>query len=591
MVLSAQKKIVHITYPVLLSLFFLSFFISSSSHAQIQPPDFVCVRNDTLIWNIPNNSCGGFNRYLVFASRSEQGPYEILTEITNPNQTSFVHPTPSSQTWFYYLESDFNCPGQNRLQSDTLTNQLPAVAPIQFVTVEGNDVRIQWEYSPSPQVTAYIIYKMMASGTVPIDTVFSGNSYVDTHASPHRQPESYFVLGRDVCGNTSLFDEPHHTILLQAEVSSCDQWIVLHWNLYENWPEGIGFHQVWRVDAQGNETLLSDTIPATTTQFTVRDINDGEEYCLYIKTIRNGTPIFSNSNRVCIQAEIVQPNREFVLLGASATADNSIELKWQWSANAELQSYQILRSTKAGEFIPILSATPARPLSRENTFVDADIQASEGPFYYQIKTIDECQDTVASNYASTIRLHGLAGNRINTLNWTPLDMETAFVQTYDLYRISNSGEELLNSLPTTVLTLEDLLVSLSPEEAAGLCYVVEAKVLLPLPAGGFERLGIRSNIFCLEQPVRIVMPNAFAPNGQNPEFKPVIQFGEAATYQMLIYDRYGKLLFQSTSPESGWKGRDEDGNLAPMGMYVYYVTMTQANGKRTEAKGTVLLLR
>jgi gliding motility-associated-like protein len=86
------------------------------------------------------------------------------------------------------------------------------------------------------------------------------------------------------------------------------------------------------------------------------------------------------------------------------------------------------------------------------------------------------------------------------------------------------------------------------------------------------------------------MPNAFAPEGTNDIFKPVMVFAENSTFQMIIYDRWGQLLFQTTDSESGWDGR-QNGNILRQGVYTYIVRVTQLNGDIVEQKGTVLLLR
>lgn len=74
-------------------------------------------------------------------------------------------------------------------------------------------------------------------------------------------------------------------------------------------------------------------------------------------------------------------------------------------------------------------------------------------------------------------------------------------------------------------------------------------------------------------PVSFVVPNAFTPNddGLNDYFLPVYEGVELAKYQMLIYDRAGRLVFKSSNPAEGWDGRDPNGLMMPTGVYVYYI--------------------
>jgi len=57
------------------------------------------------------------------------------------------------------LQSDFNCPGEMVLQSDTLDNEQPEVAIITRATINGNSIELEWQASPSPEVSTYIIFR------------------------------------------------------------------------------------------------------------------------------------------------------------------------------------------------------------------------------------------------------------------------------------------------------------------------------------------------------------------------------------------------------------------------------------------------
>lgn len=99
-------------------------------------------------------------------------------------------------------------------------------------------------------------------------------------------------------------------------------------------------------------------------------------------------------------------------------------------------------------------------------------------------------------------------------------------------------------------------------------------------------------------PVSFVVPNAFTPNDDNLNdvFKPVYEGVELAKYQMLIYDRAGRLIFKSSNPEEGWDGRDPNGMLMPSGVYVYYIHhWTQMDDLRGNGQpavtGTFTLIR
>lgn len=87
------------------------------------------------------------------------------------------------------------------------------------------------------------------------------------------------------------------------------------------------------------------------------------------------------------------------------------------------------------------------------------------------------------------------------------------------------------------------------------------------------------------------IPDAFSPNGDgiNDEFKAKTD-QVILDYNMLIYDRWGKLVFQARDINIGWNG-EYKGQLLQSGSYVYMVTYRNAEGEEKMQKGTILLVR
>lgn len=89
----------------------------------------------------------------------------------------------------------------------------------------------------------------------------------------------------------------------------------------------------------------------------------------------------------------------------------------------------------------------------------------------------------------------------------------------------------------------------------------------------------------------IYLPNAFTPNGDgiNDIFrgKPV---GIKQFNYMRIFNRWGELIFYSTSPDKGWNGRFK-GNEQSAGTYVAIISGIDFNGKLIEKKLSFLLIR
>lgn len=88
-------------------------------------------------------------------------------------------------------------------------------------------------------------------------------------------------------------------------------------------------------------------------------------------------------------------------------------------------------------------------------------------------------------------------------------------------------------------------------------------------------------------------PNAFTPDGDqiNDTWKPINNVVELETYQLQIFDRWGRELMQSTDPFEEWDGK-VGGSPVPMGVYVYRVKLREAFTKEEhEINGFVTVIR
>ena len=90
-----------------------------------------------------------------------------------------------------------------------------------------------------------------------------------------------------------------------------------------------------------------------------------------------------------------------------------------------------------------------------------------------------------------------------------------------------------------------------------------------------------------------LFPNAFAPNGFNTTFAPIIRC-PVEEYYLQIFNRWGDLVFESFDVKETWNG-EVYGKPAPMDTYIYRVQYYAVrDGVRQlvyEAKKEVTLIR
>ncbi|MFT7449872.1 MAG: gliding motility-associated-like protein, partial [Patescibacteria group bacterium] len=156
-------------------------------------------------------------------------------------------------------------------------------------------------------------------------------------------------------------------------------------------------------------------------------------------------------------------------------------------------------------------------------------------------------------------------------------------------RVGTSNIESVGIVDPDVFTFSDK-VNPSESSDAMLCYYIVATSNIILNSSVEESIRSQSNTICIEQPTGVLAPNAFAPAGINYEFRPLLIFGEAAEYQMTIWDRWGQKIFETEDILVGWTGRQGFREL-PAAVYTYQIQVKQMSGRVVEETGTVTLVR
>jgi gliding motility-associated-like protein len=94
-----------------------------------------------------------------------------------------------------------------------------------------------------------------------------------------------------------------------------------------------------------------------------------------------------------------------------------------------------------------------------------------------------------------------------------------------------------------------------------------------------------------EKDLTLFIPNSFTPNGDlnNDTFKPICSPEKVKSYQMLIFNEWGELVFETEDIANGWDGQNVDLGVNNLFIYkiVVYSKLTEA---RFEYMGTVLVL-
>jgi gliding motility-associated-like protein len=115
------------------------------------------------------------------------------------------------------------------------------------------------------------------------------------------------------------------------------------------------------------------------------------------------------------------------------------------------------------------------------------------------------------------------------------------------------------------------------------------KVLVYNEAGCIDSAFIKVKVF--QTMPTVFVPNAFTPNsdGRNDLLRP-IAVGMARIDYFQIFNRWGQLVFSTSTNEHGWDGTIA-GKVQPAGTYVWLVKAVDYTGALYVQRGTLVLVR
>jgi gliding motility-associated-like protein len=94
----------------------------------------------------------------------------------------------------------------------------------------------------------------------------------------------------------------------------------------------------------------------------------------------------------------------------------------------------------------------------------------------------------------------------------------------------------------------------------------------------------------VDYPYNIFIPNAFSPNGDGQNDILLVKGSNVATFNMIIYDRWGNKVFESSNINTGWDGT-YNGKPQEAGTYVYYASGEYTDKTAFSKKGNIALVR
>jgi gliding motility-associated-like protein len=459
----------------------------------------------------------------------------------------------------------------------------------------GGQTVIGWTQSDSMDVVGNIIYRYDGTKWLPIDSVWGYDTqfYIDTVKDPCIENYKYAISAFDSCGNKSPFTDQtaqRPIFLYNIHYSVCDLKDTLRWIVYEHPKIPIETYEIWRSQNNGAYTLINTVNPQQGMDeltYVDDDIDPGALYEYFVRAKMD--TITSSSCRKTVQTFSYKIPQFVNTVTADVLADNTVTLVIDGDMTVNKCVWDVWRYGPAQpDTTHIAQVTKPNQNTSPFNVSDGDVNASINPLFYYTTVIDSCgKERHKSENFKTIWLQGNTQDNINHLFWTASQGWTDGVEKYYIFRTVPGVEPTapIDSVDGNTLQYQE------PAPTSGVAdgrtiYFVQA---LKKPVAG-ERITSTSNRIPLYKAATLYFANAFRPDGVNNEFKPIFDFFGGLNYLFRIYDRWGKIIFETNDINKGWDGTFNN-EPVEKGTYVYVITYRSVNGKNISHKGTVTLIR
>jgi gliding motility-associated-like protein len=439
-----------------------------------------------------------------------------------------------------------------------------------------------------------------------IDTINDPNQfeYIDNStnygvSNPGLGPESYRLIAFRIVGAnielSNVMSNQLSTIYLHPiEFNSCREQNSLIWSSYKGFV-GQGTYKIYYSDTPLGTLMLLSEQPMSDTTYVHSQVDANKQYYYYVEAFSSAG--FSSLSNIQGVTTTMLPVPTIMNADYGTVAYyNQVELSFTVDATAQVNSYKILKSKSINGPWDTIASFP-KGIAQIKT-ID-NINTNSEIYYYKAVAINNCLlESRISNIASNILLEAWPDANIkytNQLKWNAYETWLGGVAGYKVFR-SNDGAsfEEIAQLGPNELTYTDNIEQFVVPETNGqptkgqFCYYIEATEGVGNPNGiaGTSK----SNISCVQQEAVVFVPNAFNPQSttdENRTFRPVMSF--VNDYSLIIYNRWGEIVFKSTDPLNGWDGT-YNGKLQPKATYVYYLKYRTKDNKKVEKSGQVNLV-
>ncbi len=465
------------------------------------------------------------------------------------------------------LQGVYNAPASCRSTITTahsVTVTSAATQPIitSLKTTSDNTIDITYQAGTGLSVQLY----QKVNGTYTATSQKGSGSGTFSVQTDAKQVQCFQVVAQDACNATGLSSDEVCSLVLN--VAAANKQNNLSWQPYAGSASQFRFYRLYR-----NGGVNGQVTNRTAGTFAdANNINCGTQYCYSIEATAGPTLI--TSQPVC--ATGINSNAPDSLGNVVVSIENNRpRLVAALPTTGTPTPYTLVISRSAspsGPFQPVGTA------ANKNTFVDDSADPSASSYCYQVAYLSNCGLTsVPSKPVCTVLLSSKSNQGVDWTVDSPFTPE--LVDNYIL-EVVDSLNGTKREIPISGNTHYE------PDPNDPNLQSQRYRIIAVSTNGTISY----SNFFTFRREAKILVPDAFTPNGDglNDSFLAKgIYFDQ---YKMVIYNRWGEVVYTTTDKTQGWDGRVK-GEMAEQGQYMYRIEVIDLTSFQTVRTGAVLLVR
>jgi len=544
----------------------------------------------------PGKICPGESVSFTNLSQSDTLLTSYLWDFGDSSRSRLLNPVHSFTEPGLYdvsliVEDIFQCRDSFDLRPavEVFEDVTPEPVDIRYVSVlNDNAVEILFDSFPNTRgdFASYQILRKKDDGSYEsLDIIedIGQTRYVDILPDERllTQSQCYKVMVTNRCGSGHdlALSREHCTIELRA-VGGIEA-VELSWEAYQGW-DRVRSYQLFRVnDYDPNDMVILGDFSANERSYTDLDMYCYDSYS-YRLLARGPEPgLLSFSDTAFATPLHLQPDQQANILKVSVENNDHIQVEWE-VPEVEDGMEVILERDKGSGFEEVWSQEYREPSLK---YQDLKTEVQDQSYAYRIFVMDSCGDYTPEGWGGrSIHLRTSQEGSDVGLGWNPYEGWPSGVKAYrvELFDRDNNAFRVLARLGGDQTEFIHKNADRSQFEN---CYRVIAE------SEDNDEVISLSNEACQALDPVVFYPNAFSPNGDGVNDLFLLKGYFLDQFEMKIFDRWGKVVHQSTRVNQGWNGRNTAGKAMPEGVYVFQVSGIGQNGTAFERTGTLSLLR